>query len=145
MSAARKPYRVERRISWMECDRSGRIRHQVVFDWVVDAEVALLRAAGVLDEVYDDLPRVAVEARYLVPLGFDDPVALELSVTELGRQLGDLRLRGLARRHGLRSRNRDGGVRAGRARRRDARGAARRPRAAAGHTARSLSTRYGSQ
>ncbi len=85
MSAARKPYRVERRISWMECDRSGRIRHQVVFDWVVDAEVALLRAAGVLDEVYDDLPRVAVEARYLVPLGFDDPVALELSVTELGR------------------------------------------------------------
>jgi acyl-CoA thioester hydrolase len=85
MSAVRKPYRVERRISWMECDRSGRIRHQVVFDWVVDAEVALLRAAGVLDEVYDDLPRVAVEARYLVPLGFDDVVALELSVTELGR------------------------------------------------------------
>jgi acyl-CoA thioester hydrolase len=85
MSAVRKPYRVERRISWMECDRSGRIRHQVVFDWVVDAEVALLRRAGVLDEVYDDLPRVAVEARYLVPLGFDDPVVLELSVTELGR------------------------------------------------------------
>lgn len=85
MSAVRKPHRVDRRISWMECDRSGRIRHQVVFDWVVDAEVGLLRAAGVLDEVYDHLPRVAVEARYLVPLGFDDPVVLELSVTELGR------------------------------------------------------------
>jgi acyl-CoA thioesterase FadM len=85
MSAERKPHRVERRISWMECDRSGRIRHQVVFDWVVDAEVGLLRAAGVLDEVYDHLPRVAVEARYLVPLGFDDPVVLELSVAELGR------------------------------------------------------------
>jgi acyl-CoA thioester hydrolase len=85
MSAERKPHRVERRISWMECDRSGRIRHQVVFDWVVDAEVGLLRAAGVLDEIYDHLPRVAVEARYLVPLGFDDPVVLALSVTELGR------------------------------------------------------------
>jgi acyl-CoA thioester hydrolase len=85
MSASRKPYRVERHISWIECDRSGRIRHQVVFDWLVDAEVALLRAAGVLEEVYDHLPRVAVEARYLVPLRFDDLVALELSVTGLGR------------------------------------------------------------
>jgi acyl-CoA thioesterase FadM len=85
MSAGRKPYRVERRISWMECDRSGRIRHQVVFDWVVDAEVALLRSASVLEEVYDHLPRVAVEARYVVPLGFDDLVVLELEVFELGR------------------------------------------------------------
>jgi acyl-CoA thioesterase FadM len=84
MSAVRKPFRVERRISWMECDPSGRIRHQVVFDWVVDAEVALLRAAGVLDEVYDDLPRVAVEARYAAPMGFDDLVVLQLSVTRLG-------------------------------------------------------------
>src|SRR3954468_2644043 len=85
MSAVRKPFRLERHISWMECDPSGRIRHQVVFDWVVDAEVGVLRAAGVLEEVYDQLPRVAVEARYLVALGFDDPVVLELSVTELGR------------------------------------------------------------
>jgi acyl-CoA thioester hydrolase len=85
MSAARKPFRLERHISWMECDPSGRIRHQVVFDWVVDAEVALLRAAGVLGEVYDDLPRVSVEARYVSPLRFDDLVLLELSVTRLGR------------------------------------------------------------
>src|SRR3954468_4822886 len=84
MSAVRKPFRLERHISWMECDPSGRIRHQVVFDWVVDAEVALLRAAGVLDEVYDDLPRVAVDARYIAPLRFDDLVVLELSVTRLG-------------------------------------------------------------
>jgi acyl-CoA thioesterase FadM len=85
MSAGRKPHTVERHISWMECDRSGRIRHQVVFDWVVDAEVALLRSAGVLEQVYDQLPRVAVEARYAVPLGFDELVVLELEVTELGR------------------------------------------------------------
>jgi acyl-CoA thioesterase FadM len=85
MSAVRKPFAVERRISWMECDRSGRIRHQVVFDWVVDAEVALLREAGLLDALYDDLPRVAVEAEYLAPLRFDDLVTLQLEVAELGR------------------------------------------------------------
>src|SRR4051812_40884677 len=85
MSAGRKPFAVERRISWMECDRSGRIRHQVVFDWVVDAEVALLRDAGLLDALYDDLPRVAVEAEYRSPLRFDDLVTLELEVAELGQ------------------------------------------------------------
>src|SRR4051794_30574104 len=80
-----RPFVSRRHVSWMECDRSGRIRHPVVFDWVVDAETALLRAAGIAQEVYDALPRVAVEARYLRPLGFDDEVEVELSAQELGR------------------------------------------------------------
>jgi acyl-CoA thioesterase FadM len=49
--------RTPRRVSWCDCDPPGLIRFQAAFDWVVDAEVALLRAAPLPDAV-----RAALEA-----------------------------------------------------------------------------------
>lgn len=75
--------RMTRRVSWNECDPSGRIRFQAVFDWAIDAEVAMLRAAGVGD-VFGAMPRVACEASYSNALSFDDEIEVEIGVDHLG-------------------------------------------------------------
>jgi acyl-CoA thioester hydrolase len=75
---------LSRRVSWNDCDPSGRIRFQAVFDWFVDAEVEFLRARGVA-WAFGALPRVTTSASYRLPLVFDDPIELELTVTQAGR------------------------------------------------------------
>jgi acyl-CoA thioester hydrolase len=75
--------RTPRRVSWCDCDPSGLIRFQAPFDWVVDAEVELLREAGVGD-AFGTMPRVAASAEYRRPLVFDDAVEVEVRVSELG-------------------------------------------------------------
>jgi 2-aminobenzoate-CoA ligase len=75
--------RTPRRVSWCDCDPSGLIRFQAAFDWVVDAEVELLREAGV-GEVFGTMPRVAASAEYRRRLVFDDAVEVELRVAEIG-------------------------------------------------------------
>jgi acyl-CoA thioesterase FadM len=73
-----------RRVSWNDCDPSGLILFGAVFDWFVDAEVEFLRERG-LDWLYGTIPRVAVAATYRRPLRFDDPIALDVRVDEVGR------------------------------------------------------------
>jgi acyl-CoA thioesterase FadM len=75
--------RTPRRVSWCDCDPSGLIRFQAAFDWVVDAEVELLREAGV-GEVFGTMPRVAASAEYRRRLVFDDAVEVDLRVAEIG-------------------------------------------------------------
>ena len=73
-----------RRVSWIDCDPSGRIRYQAAFDWFVDAEVAYLRERGVA-WAFEAMPRVPASARYRLPLGFEDVVEIDVAVGEIGR------------------------------------------------------------
>jgi acyl-CoA thioester hydrolase len=73
-----------RRVSWVDCDPSGRIRYQAAFDWFVDAEVAFLRERGVA-WAFERMPRVSASAGYRAPLGFDDLVEIDVAVAEIGR------------------------------------------------------------
>lgn len=75
--------RVKRRVSWNECDPSGLIRFQAVFDWAADAEVAMLRAGGV-GGAFVTMPRVACEASYAAALRFDDEIEVEIAVERVG-------------------------------------------------------------
>jgi acyl-CoA thioester hydrolase len=71
-------------VSWNDCDPSGRIRFQAVFDWFVDAEVALLEELGVGD-AFGTMPRVAADARWTNGIWFGDTVEIAVEVVEVGR------------------------------------------------------------
>lgn len=71
-------------MSWNECDPSGRIRFQSVFDWFVDAEVALLEQLGA-GSAFEVMPRVAADASWAKPIWFGDTVEIEVRVAEVGR------------------------------------------------------------
>jgi acyl-CoA thioesterase FadM len=73
-----------RRVSWNDCDPSGLIRFQAAFDWFVDAELEFLRERGI-EWVFETMPRVAANATYTHPLRFDNPVAIDVRVVEVGR------------------------------------------------------------
>jgi acyl-CoA thioester hydrolase len=75
---------MQRRVSWNDCDTSGRIRFQAAFDWFADAEVEFLRDRGVAS-LFGTLPRVAANASYSKALRFDDLVTIEVTVAEIGR------------------------------------------------------------
>jgi acyl-CoA thioesterase FadM len=73
-----------RRVSWNDCDPSGLIRFQAAFDWFVDAEVEFLRERGVA-WAFGTMPRVACNATYRKQMRYDDPVAIDVSVSSVGR------------------------------------------------------------
>src|SRR3954447_14403533 len=73
-----------RRVSWNDCDPSGLIRYQAIFDWFVDAEVEFLRGRGV-EWAFASMPRVAAESTYRRSLRYDDLVSVEVGVESLGR------------------------------------------------------------
>ena len=75
---------VQRRVSWNDCDPSGRIRFQAAFDWFVDAEVEFLRDFGQAS-MFAAMPRVAAAATYSKALRYDDLVTIEVSAAEVGR------------------------------------------------------------
>jgi acyl-CoA thioesterase FadM len=52
---------MRRRVSWSDCDSSGRIRFQAAFDWFVDAGVGHLRERGVTS-VFETMPAAARDA-----------------------------------------------------------------------------------
>ena len=68
--------RTSRRVSWNDCDPSGRIRFQAVFDWFVDAEVEFLRELGIA-ELFGAMPRVAADARWTGGIWFGDVVEID--------------------------------------------------------------------
>lgn len=75
----------ERRVTWADCDPTGLWRFTSVLSFVEEAEVSLLREAGVLDSLYGRLPRAYVEARFHATASFDDRVTVLLSVARMGR------------------------------------------------------------
>jgi acyl-CoA thioester hydrolase len=78
------PSHVERtRVAWVDTDAGGRIHFTAAFRWAEEAETALGRKLGLLDD-WQDLPRRAVEAEYLDVLRFEDEIEVELRPERLG-------------------------------------------------------------
>jgi YbgC/YbaW family acyl-CoA thioester hydrolase len=73
-----------RRVSWNDCDPSGLVHYKAVFDWFVDTELEFLRERGI-EWVFETMPRVDVKATYKRPLRFDNPIAIDVRVVEVGR------------------------------------------------------------
>jgi len=76
---------VQRRIEWSDTDGSGRWHNTAGFRLIEVAETALLERLGILEAVYDHLPRVRIDAAFLRPLDFRDLVDCSISVVEVGR------------------------------------------------------------
>lgn len=74
---------IVRRVAFAETDASGRIHFTAPLRWVEEAEHLLLLRGGVRDVAC--FPRVDVRSQYLVSLGFDDEVTVELAVVHVGR------------------------------------------------------------
>lgn len=75
---------VQRRIEWSDTDASGRWHNTAGFRLIEVAETALLERLGILDDVYDHLPRVHVDAAFRTALDFRDVVDCSIVVTKLG-------------------------------------------------------------
>jgi acyl-CoA thioester hydrolase len=75
----------ERRVTWADCDAAGMWRFTSALIFVEEAEVSLLREAGVLDVLYGRLPRAYVEARFTAAVAFDDLVTVHLSIARIGK------------------------------------------------------------
>lgn len=76
--------RYQRRVAWSDVDRAGIWTFVAALRYVEEAEVELLRRAGVLGEVYPHLPRAHVEATYVRPVEFDAIVMVEVDVVRVG-------------------------------------------------------------
>ena len=75
---------VRTRVAWVDTDAGGRIHFTAAFRWAEEAETALCRSLGLLDD-WADLPRRAVEAEYLQVLQFEDEIEVELAPERVGR------------------------------------------------------------
>jgi YbgC/YbaW family acyl-CoA thioester hydrolase len=71
------------RVAWVDTDAGGRIHFTAVFRWAEQAETALLRSLGLLDD-WADYPRRAVEAEYLAVLRFEDEFEVDLAADRVG-------------------------------------------------------------
>lgn len=75
----------ERRVTWSDCDAAGMWRFTSALTFVEEAEVSLLREAGVLAVLYGRLPRAYVEAQFPAAAAFDDLVTVHLSLARVGK------------------------------------------------------------
>jgi len=73
------------RVAWVDTDAGGRIHFTAAFRWAEQAETALMRRLGFLNETWGDYPRRKVEAEYLKVLRFDDEIEVRLRVENVGR------------------------------------------------------------
>ena len=73
------------RVAWVDTDAGGRIHFTAAFRWAEQAETALMRRLGLLDESWGDYPRRKVEAEYLKVLRFEDEIEIKLRVEKVGR------------------------------------------------------------
>lgn len=80
---ARAVVSIVRRVAFAETDASGRIHFTAPLRWVEEAEHLLLLRGGLRDVAC--FPRVDFRSQYLVSLGFDDEVTVELAVVHVGR------------------------------------------------------------
>lgn len=78
-------FRTWRRVGWTDVDPSTNYQFTSALTYAEEAEIALLRAAGVLDELYPHLPRTHVSARFVSPAHWEDEVAVLVRVARIGR------------------------------------------------------------
>jgi YbgC/YbaW family acyl-CoA thioester hydrolase len=75
---------VERtRVAWVDTDAGGRIHFSNAFRWAEQAETALRRKLGILDD-WGDYPRRQVEAEFRQVLRFEDEIEVRISPERLG-------------------------------------------------------------
>jgi acyl-CoA thioesterase FadM len=77
--------RIQRRIEWSDTDASGAWHNSAAFNIMEAAEVALLDALGMREDIYGRHPRAHIEADFLAPLWFRDVVDCEVRVATVGR------------------------------------------------------------
>ena len=80
-----RTFAYQRRVAWADCDPAGVWRFTSVLSFVEEAEVSLLRDAGVLSALYGRLPRAYVEASFHATASFDEQVTVLLSPMQVGR------------------------------------------------------------
>jgi acyl-CoA thioesterase FadM len=80
-----RTFAYQRRVTWADCDPAGVWRFTSVLSFVEEAEVSLLREAGVLSALYGQLPRAYVEASFRATASFDEQVTVLLSLMRVGR------------------------------------------------------------
>jgi len=76
---------IQRRIEWSDTDASGAYHNSAAFNVMESAEVALVDALGMRDDIYGRHPRVHIEADFVAPLWFRDVVECEVRVAAVGR------------------------------------------------------------
>jgi acyl-CoA thioester hydrolase len=84
MTGAPAEVRLQRRVDWIDTDAGG-IHHWSTFARLTDAAEALLLQRLGIEEAYLRMPRVAVEARFLWMLRFNDVVEVAYRVDHVGR------------------------------------------------------------
>lgn len=85
MTTGRDWFRYRRRVSWTDVDPSTNYQFTAALRYVEEAEIAMLREAGLLDVLYPHLPRTFVEARFRTPARFDEELIVEIRPRRLGR------------------------------------------------------------
>jgi 4-hydroxybenzoyl-CoA thioesterase/acyl-CoA thioester hydrolase len=84
-----EPFRYQRRVEFRDTDAAGIVHFSVFFNYMEEAECALLRDLGMNVVMTDadgsfSFPRVAVRCDYRAPLRFGDVATIEVSVVRLG-------------------------------------------------------------
>jgi YbgC/YbaW family acyl-CoA thioester hydrolase len=75
---------IERRVEWVDTDASGHHHNSAVLRWFEIAEARLLDRLGLLHEIYGHLPRARIEVEFVRSLRFDETVAMEAWIAEIG-------------------------------------------------------------
>jgi len=95
-----EPFRFHTRIRFIDTDTSGRIHYTSMFRYFESAEIEFMRE---LDITYISrtigLPRVHVECDFRMPIVYDDPIEIEVSLAKLGRSSLRLEFRALKSGH----------------------------------------------
>jgi acyl-CoA thioester hydrolase len=73
------------RVTWENTDTAGYIHNSIVFRWFEQGELEWFRALGIHWKSFPEFgfPRVHVEARFLLPLYFDDLCELRTTVEQV--------------------------------------------------------------
>lgn len=87
-------FRFETRIRFIDTDASGRIHYTAMFRYFESAEIEWMRSRGIIYGGGEfTFPRVHVECDFNLALRHDDPIAIEVFLTKLGRSSARLEFR----------------------------------------------------
>lgn len=78
-------YVYRRRVGWTDVDPSTNYQFTAALRYVEEAEIAMLREAGLLDTLYPRLPRTFVRADFRAAARFDEEVTVQIRPRRLGR------------------------------------------------------------
>ena len=96
----KEPFRFHTRIRFIDTDASGRIHYTAMFRYFESAEIEFLRGLGLSYTKHPyGFPRVHVECDFLLSIGHDDEIEIEVFLTKLGRSSIRLEFRALKQGH----------------------------------------------